>query len=168
MSVIRSYLFSNLDIYPLLIARLDMLSQKGLNLAVLSFIFHDQLPLSSPFPQSVLNILLWGVYEQSRHYKILEKQTINICSPKKRTLQNICSLKKRTLQNICSLKKRTLQNICSLKSGHHKTFVMKRAHTTFCCNKQRGHYKVLQSQKADTTNFANRSLTCVKAVSKYM
>ena len=141
MSVLRSYLFSNLDIYPLLIASLDMMSWKGLHLAGLFFILHDQLPLSSPFPQSVLNILLLRVYEWSRtlpdfrkaDYKHLQSQkadttkhlqsqkadTTNICSPKKRTLQNICSLKKRTLQNICSPKKRTLQNICNEKGSHY-------------------------------------------------
>ena len=73
------------------------------------------------------------------HYKILEKQTTNICS----------------------LKKWTLQNICSLKSGHYKTFVMKRLTL---------HFVVIN--KGDTTKFCSlkkhRSLTCVKAVSKYM
>ena len=55
------------------------------------------------------------------HYKISEKQTTNICSPKKEeTTKHLYSqksghyktfvvLKKQTLQTICSLKKRTLQ-----------------------------------------------------------
>ena len=63
------------------------------------------------------------------HCKISEKQTTNICSPKKEeTTKHLYSqksghyktfvvLKKRTLQNICSPNKRTLQTICSLKKA---------------------------------------------------
>ena len=79
------------------------------------------------------------------HYKISEKQTTNICSPKKRTLQNICSPKKQTLQ----------------------TFIMKRTHSTNCCKKQWDTTNFC-SLKKQTTNFANRSLTCAKAVSKHV
>ena len=136
ISVIRSYLFSNHDIYPLVMASPDMISMMGLNSDAQSFCFMINCHyLAHSHIQSWIYIFGGNMNTRTLQdtkradYKHLQSQkadTTNICSLKKRTLQNICSLKKRTLQNICSLKKRTLQIVVINKGDTTNFFSLKK------------------------------------------
>ena len=105
ISVIRSYLVLNLVIYPLLIASPDMISFKSLTSPALSihFMINYHYLTLSPI-RSWIYFFEGGINYQG-HYRMWEKQTTNICSPKKQTLQTFVVL----------------------KSGHYKTFVVSKS-----------------------------------------
>ena len=76
------------------------------------FLFPDQLPLSSLSHSQSWLYFLEGYMNSQGHYKILGKQTTNICSPTKRTPQNICSPKKADTTKHFKSQKREDYKIC--------------------------------------------------------
>ena len=143
ISVVRCYLFSNLDVYPLLIASFEMISWKGLNLTVLSFYFMINCHYLV-FPIVSLEYIslevIWTVKDTAK-YQRSRLQTFVV--PKKRTLQNICGPKKAD----------TTKHLWSQKSGHYKTFVVskKRRLRNMCSSKKVDTQKISSFKKADTT-----------------
>ena len=171
-----------------LIASPDMISLKGFTSAALSFHFMINCHYLSLSPIQFEYTLkgTWTVEDtteceksrlqafvvpKSRHYK-------TFVLLKSGHYKTFVVLKGRHYKTFVVLKSGHYKTFVVLKSGHYKTFVLSKsgyynilwgkADTTNCYTKQRGYYKLFQSQKADTTKFANRSLTLVKAVSKYM
>ena len=67
---------------------------KGFEFNCPVFLFHNQLPPSSLSHSQSWLYFFEGCMNSQGHYKTSEKQTTNMCSPKKRTLQSIWSLKK--------------------------------------------------------------------------
>ena len=78
------------------------------------------------------------------HYKISEKQTTNICSPKQ----------EETTKHLYSQKSGHYKTFVVPKSGHYKTFVVLKSghYKTLVVSKKRTLQKIYSLKKADPTN----------------
>ena len=123
---------------------LDMISLKGLTSAALSFHFMINCHYLALSPiQSWIYFFEGGLNNQG-HHRMWEKQTTNICSPKKRTLQTFVVWKSGHYKAFVVWKSGHYKTFVVSKSSHYKTFVVLKSghYKTFVVSKS-GHYKLL-------------------------